>query len=608
MKNSRIESVRKEFSLFGLQDLTLTLAGMERKSSYCDFDASTRFCMDALRKAGFSRVERIAHKADGQTAALDCIMPEAWDQTGHSFLKIVSPDVPEYDRMLADSDRHPQEALIWSAPTPPGGIDCEIVDHAALDPEHPDVEGKWVLLQGSGVSIPGVPYRRLAEAGAAGLAVYNLETLKSAPDDAVWFDGQGFNSWFHEKEAPRLPAFSVPPRQAVKLLELLKQGPVKVHAEMRSRIYDGEIYTVTAVIPGETEEEYALFAHMYEPFVADDALGFGFVCEFGRQLIRRKVKLRKTLRVVLSMELYGFSAWLAVPENRRRIQAAMSVDTLNRRDGSIAFRLSPVFLPFFGDWFYRDWFRKYLPEFRWMETPGSLSDDTFSGDPAIGIPVNWVVSPPDIYHHNTSAFFAPNWEKTEELFPVLAGALEAMLVLDLPGNYSRRAVREFNTAADVILKDPDLRNYEKKLLLDTEFSRYEGMLRSRDEFAGGETDCQPLKNAYLTLKKRIGPVRTDRFSSIEQAAMDTVPERLVPEAPFSLSRVPYRERRNHLITRPLWALFDGRRNLLDCIRILDHEFGTKASPKRIERCRNDLLYLEKYGYVRLHPAAARLGA
>ena len=122
MKNRRIEAIRNIFSLFDIQDHTLTLAEFERSSSYCRFDASTRYVMAVLEKAGFSRVERLTHKADGKTAALDCIMPQAWDQCGHSFLRITSPDIPEYERMLSDSDRHPQEAVIWSAPTPEGGI------------------------------------------------------------------------------------------------------------------------------------------------------------------------------------------------------------------------------------------------------------------------------------------------------------------------------------------------------------------------------------------------------------------------------------------------------------------------------------------------------
>lgn len=42
---------------------------------------------------------------------------------------------------------------------------------------------------------------------------------------------------------------------------------------MLSKLYEDQIYTLTARIPGESEKEYALLAHLYEPFASDDASG-----------------------------------------------------------------------------------------------------------------------------------------------------------------------------------------------------------------------------------------------------------------------------------------------------------------------------------------------
>ena len=161
--------------------------------------------MDMLGQAGFSRIERRVHRADGKSSALDCIMPEAWNQYGRSFLQIISPDIPEYERSLADSDRHPQSAVIWSAPTPEGGIEGELVTFDSLASDLSDAKGKWVFLESRSVDINGPSYRALAQAGAAGLVLTNFAVAETSPDDVVWFNGQGFNSWYHEKEAPRLP-------------------------------------------------------------------------------------------------------------------------------------------------------------------------------------------------------------------------------------------------------------------------------------------------------------------------------------------------------------------------------------------------------------------
>ena len=602
MKSALIEDIKKTFSLFNIQDHTLTLAEFERTSSYDKFDASTRYIMDMLGQAGFSRIERLVHRADGKSSALDCIMPEAWDQYGRSFLQIISPDIPEYERILADSDRHPQSAVIWSAPTPEGGIEGELVTFDSLASDLSDAKGKWVFLESRSVDINGPSYRALAQAGAAGLVLTNFAVAETSPDDVVWFNGQGFNSWYHEKEAPRLPVFSISPLRAKKLLALLAEGKVFVHGEMKTRIYDGEIYTVTAVIPGESEEEYALFAHLYEPFAADDASGFGIICELGRQMIERQVKLKKTLRIVLSMELYGFSAFLADRKHSGRITAAMNMDSFSHWNRLIDYRRSTVSMPFFTDWFYRDWFRKYLPTFTWSESHGNLSDDTFAGDPDIGVPTNWLRSPGGIYHHNSGRYFELDWQVLKEEFPVFAGALETLLSKGPPEDYSRRAVREFNAVARNILKKEKLSCFEKQVCLEAEYNRYRAMLGSWEKFTGKTADLQPLKTAYEKQKKQIGPIRYELFRTLECKARNIIVQRLHPGAPFCLSRVPYQERRTLGIPRLLWALLDGKRDLLTAIRIFDGETKGRTDPRQIGKYIENLHFLERFGYVRLQPA------
>lgn len=597
-KNDRLEAMKQNVSLFNIQDYSLTLASFEKTGSYRYFDAGTRYCMKMLREAGFSRVERITHAADGRSSAFDCIMPEAWDLTGRSFLKITSPGVPEYDRMLADTDRNVLEAAIWSAPTPKGGIDGELVRFEDLDPKLTGVKGKWVCWFENDVDINGVRYRRLAEAGAAGLVLGNPALLDTAPDSVVWFNGQGYNSWYHEKEAPRLPVFSISALRAVKLMELLKKGKVFVHGEMHTRIYDGKVYTVTAVIPGESEEEYALLAHIYEPFVGDDSLGFGLACELGRLLKQRNVRLKKTLRVIFSMELYGFAAYLADPERRRKIRAGMNLDSFSYLERKIRFRRTPIGLPSFTDWFFRDWFTAALPDYLWLEEAGNLSDDTFTGDSAIGFPANWLhpvlIS---MYHHNTSRFFSPDWELVKEKFICFAGAMETLLTLDFKPQYGQRAVREFRKAAEGILKDSGLTAYEKAVRVDAEYARYHAMLLSWEQFSGRKVNFAPLDAAYRQLKPaRRKPAKP---TPAEAAAFQVVPERKFTGQPFCQSLVPYDKRRKIGLPRLLWTLFDGKRDLLECIRIFDGETGKRSTPQFIQNMLDALRFLEKYGYVRL---------
>ena len=93
--------LRKLYSHRRVMKTMRTLKSLEAGRRYSAFDASTAWCVKVLEDAGFSDVRRIAHKADGKTAAYDFIMPQAWDLLGRSTLSIVSPEDPQPIRSSA---------------------------------------------------------------------------------------------------------------------------------------------------------------------------------------------------------------------------------------------------------------------------------------------------------------------------------------------------------------------------------------------------------------------------------------------------------------------------------------------------------------------------
>ncbi len=586
---------KKIFSLTRLQEITYTLNRFEKNASYSEFEASTRYCMNELEKAGFSDIERLVHEADGKTSAFDNIMPQAWDLTGRSFLQIIGGD------MLADTAEDPIAATIWSAPTPEGGVTCEIIDYSSIDSDNPDVRGKWVFLASEGEF--GEVYRQLAEAGAAGIAATSYRAIGTAPDKSFWYNGQGYTGWYHAAGEMLLPFFSLSPIRGIKLAEELRKGKVIVHAEMNTRIYDGKIYTVTARIPGESQEEIALFAHMYEPFPVDDAIGVATACELGRILKKRGVPLRKSLRVVFSMELYGYSAFLADPERRKNILTALNLDSFARfqRQPKLLLRLTPQSNPFFTDWFLVDFLRKELPDIPLVEQWGSLSDDTFAGDPAIGIPTNWLFSVSSAeYHHSSAIFFQPDWELAAKVLPVLAGALETLLSATALPDYSARVCQEFQIHAEETLRDDSLPPFTRKIYLRAFFNLAFGRLRSVIRFGFAPQSTEKLENIFELYSAKI-ETETQNFTPAECCAASMIVTRLTAYAPMSLAQVPLSERRSCWLDsfKPLFALCDGHRNLLECIRMLDAESGKKTSPEDILFIIDTLRYLEKYEYVKL---------
>lgn len=610
------QTVTNLCSIRRLRETTMQLHQLEKRASYSDFPKGVDFCIRTLSECGFQRIEKLTHSADGKSSAFDCVMPQAWDLAGRSLLKIVSPEVAGPEAILADSDQKPISAAIWSPPTPPGGITGELVELEELHGRYSEAVNKWVLccLNGT-VRIDGELNRKLAMAGAAGLVVTNLALQETAPNDIWWFNGQGMRGWYHVKEDLHLPVFSISPKQAFHLKERLKKAPVILHGEMNTRIYDGEIYTVTAVIPGESDEEYALFAHIYEPFPADDALGFAIATELGRIVRDGGIKLRKTLRVVFSMELYGFAAFLKDRVRTGRITAALSLDGFSHKASkNISFRQSSISLPFFGDLYYPEHFFQRHGDIPYAVLPGTLSDDTFAGDPLVGIPTNWFYNPSGIFHHSTAEGFQPDWETVEQEFPTLATLIIHFLSADATRFASN--AKAIETAAQTELH---------KELTQTAEAEACGKLNWFDADAVAEMWCryqsERLKSMYRFFQMPENSALLQSFtaatracqshfhrkrcfdlSSPERKAANTVVIRQTAGTPFSHARVPYAERRICSFNKLLFSLFDGKRDLLTAIRLMDAATGVETPPEKISDILNNLPYLEKYGYLSLEKA------
>ena len=75
-------TLRSVYSQNRLVENIETLHALEKPRGYSAFRESTAWCEEVLRKAGLSDIRRISHKADGETAAYDFIMPQAWDLYG----------------------------------------------------------------------------------------------------------------------------------------------------------------------------------------------------------------------------------------------------------------------------------------------------------------------------------------------------------------------------------------------------------------------------------------------------------------------------------------------------------------------------------------------
>ncbi|MBR7121649.1 MAG: AAC(3) family N-acetyltransferase [Lentisphaeria bacterium] len=548
-------------------------------------------------------IQRITHAADGRNTTFDYTMPQAWslDRDKRSFLEITGAPLPGIGNILADSAVDPLHANIWSAPTPEGGSTAELIDFAVLEPgNYEAARGKWVLYAPQSASLIGGVYHDLAEAGIAGMVGSDFEEFDASPDSFEWLNGNGYCGWYLIAGEKRFPTFSVSPLTAAALRERLQQEKVILHGEMYCKVYDGEIYTVTGTIPGESSDEFALIAHLYEPFVNDDAAGFAFLCEIARILKAGNFKLKKTLRLIFSMELYGTAAYLK--EYGANIVLAANCDGIAYADTDTLFaRRTPFFCPSFSDWLNLETFQTFLPQFNPAEAPASLSDDTFAADPGFhgGIPTFWLYHSSGTAHHITGYRFAPDWRKAKAELPVISAIFTALLCKKEFPDYSAKAAKELLQSGELIYADTTLTPFEKKMRLQAEYMRQCGRLTSLKNYTGQSVNTGALDGIRKIFEEKIAALPAEEFSAAEYRALNMTVTPGPYGLPFSLAQVPFDERHPVNISNNLWALLDGRRNLLECIRLADAESGKRTSDAAITALIKDMLYAARYGYAEI---------
>ena len=594
---------------------TLALNALERATTNQDFKKSTDYLLKLMEEAGFSQIERYALPCDGETTYDDCTMPLAWDRTGRSTLEIISPE----KQLLADSDAEPISSAIWSPPTPPGGVTAELVSlRSAVSDDWHELAGKIVLWDNS----PSGPAKiKLANSGALGIVAYVDSIYDTNPDDIRWMNGSGLRGWYYTKDDPKMWVFSITPRNGRALEARLAAGEkITVKAVMNTKVAPGEIYTVTGVIPGKTSQEHALFAHMYEPFQADDAAGMVLSVAVGKALRELSEKgaipaLEKGLRVAFSMERFGFSEFFL--NRTKNIVSAVNMDSVCHKSLKLAgvpleLRHSPASAPHFDMVILRNLLRANYPELTARETPGNLSDDTFSADAPYNVPCCWVHTPPAAgRHHNTGPVFNDaDWEIAAAVTTIMtayhaklnsaaAGATTAELLAEIREGVFADAAADFER-----LQKTGCSADERKIIGDF-LSAYHtaritafnvicpGAVDEKETFAAveklrpaaSEADAMPLLPAEHPMRKQI----VTRASGVSQL--------------MSFARMPRLERYARVAMPEMLflALLDGKRTLHEAYIISNFFLKRTPAEGEADSLVKTFEFLAKYGYYTILP-------
>ena len=364
-----------------------------------------------MQQAGLSAVEIVQAPADGVTQVGYWTMPLAWD-VKQARLEIVDSNLPADSRVLADYQKIPASLGMWSGPTPPEGVTAEVVElgkDAVRDIGKLDLRGKLALTEENPANIKWM----LVKAGALG-AINTFTENPGLADGRQWINAWGDDGWAFTRRSTPLLSFSISPRQAALLHELLARGPVRVKATVDTRYYSGSYPYVTGVIAGAGPEEVLTLGHTSEQGAEDNATGVAATLQALATLNRlisggKLPKPKRSIRILSMGEMYGSMHY--VEHNRERIRrtvAAMCVDTpaasYDLAGTEYTFYMNPHVAKDFTDAFILKVASEYLPRVHrpWHEKEFTTGTDTYMAEPMVGIPTVWGYSGSGVETHHNS--------------------------------------------------------------------------------------------------------------------------------------------------------------------------------------------------------------
>ncbi|MBN2335895.1 DUF4910 domain-containing protein [Candidatus Bathyarchaeota archaeon] len=386
---------------------------------------AARFAVETWKAAGIDASIH-SYPADGRSLAWSSLMFKEWD-CFDAELKLVEPE--EKAVFLARWGEAKLSLIQRSHPTPPDGVEAEVVyvgkGEEESDYKKLDVAGRMVLTDGDVMRV-----HRLAveERGAVGIIYYGTWVREPELPEGELDDALKYTSfWWSGGEKPAY-GFVLTPRRGRWLRDLVNESkkPVKVHARVVSSVYAGKLDNAVATIPGETEEQVVVVAHIChpQPSCNDNASGSAAAMEAARALSKliaegKLAKPRRTIKFTLVPEMSGSYAYLAANEaDIPRMVAAVNMDMVGEKQcvtsGSFIVERTPEAFPSYVNSVMASVFKEVTAEvknlggsssyalFRHTETPFSGGSDHYVySDPSVGVGCPMLIQWPDKFWHTS---------------------------------------------------------------------------------------------------------------------------------------------------------------------------------------------------------------
>ena len=422
------------------------IARYHRLQASPGFHQAAEYCQARLEEFGLE-AQVLGFPAREGTMCWGWPMFQEWEATT-GILELVAPE--EAATKLADYNEERHSLIQRSAPFE-GEAEVVLLEDGEEWAEYEglDLRGKVVLTRGDR---DRVHYLAVEKHGAVGLITDVMKELPGLRHPMDLPDARQYVTFWWYGGERKCFGFVLSPKQGARLRSLIKQRqqegqpPVRVRARVESRFWDGEINVVSALIPGQTEEEVVLLAHLCHPQGAanDNASGAATVLETARvlQTLISSGKIaqpRRGIRFLLVPEMFGFAAYLA--NNERLIPnmvAALNLDMVGEDQtlcgSTMTIEQAPAPLANYAD----DLVVRLLEVASSAATnyaglvaqaPAKQAVTPFSGgsdhclliDPSVGVPCPMLNQWPDKFYHTS----ADTLEKVDPAMPGRVGSVAA---------------------------------------------------------------------------------------------------------------------------------------------------------------------------------------
>ena len=434
MLRKTLEKTRLEFSGQRAFQHVASICQHHRIQASPGYRDAAVYCLRALQEADLD-AEIITFPADGQTTYWTQQMFEEWD-CQQARLDLLSPEA----RCLADFAVEPMSLIQRSIGTPPGGVIADIVWLKEGDDAAPyidwDLTGCLVFTNGD---INKVRQWAVEQKGAVGIISDRLAELPPVRHRFDIPDALQYTSFWWTGREKRCFGFVLSPKAGDQLRHLCDQtwqehlanparpGRPRARAQVVASCYTGSLEDVTALIPGETDEEIVVAAHLCHPRASanDNASGVGTALEVARSLQALIVngilpRPKRGIRILLIPEMTGTYAYLATHEPQiPKMMAAINLDMVGGKQELCQGPLLVEYPPDAASSFVGDVLAAIMDAvsqetknlagtaayalFKHAVTPFSGGSDHYIfSDPTVGIPCPMLIEWPDKYYHTSA--------------------------------------------------------------------------------------------------------------------------------------------------------------------------------------------------------------